>query len=173
MRHAPRAPASLACECLFGINENGHSRFPRLQLAQPRQGNKRSILSLRDSGFSSHSLRSAATMSKRKPSQPGLAADATVAVQFEMPSYGMRTVAAVAVRPVTFFNPPLHLSVNFFKRALSFHGPRARISSAVSVPKQIAEAFIASLLQRQLHDACHCTRPVNATLCCPAITALC
>jgi hypothetical protein len=89
-RHVPRAPTSWLSCAGFGINEEGQSRFPRLHLAHPRHSRRRRTDSERGSGFKSHSLRRAATMSRRKPSQPGLAADATVAVQFETPSNGMR-----------------------------------------------------------------------------------
>ena len=79
----------MAVLSFLGINENGQSWFRLFfQLLQPRQTNRRSTASESVSGLNSHSSRSAAMMSSMKPSQPGLAAMA--AVQFEMPSCGMR-----------------------------------------------------------------------------------
>ncbi len=75
--------------CVLGINANSQSWF-RLQLAQPRHGSRRSTDCETVSGSNSHSVRRTATISRRKLSQPGLAVDATVAVQLETPSNGMR-----------------------------------------------------------------------------------
>lgn len=130
MRHVPeRRPHGASLRGVLGTNKNGHSRFPRLQLAHPRHTSKRPIASERLSGFNSHSLRRAATMSSRKPSHPGLAVDDTVADQLDAVKrnavgHGSRAVAAIAVCPVTGLYPPLHLGGYFFKRAFSLHDPR-------------------------------------------------